>query len=101
MKVNNKPIFIEWLKRFKKTVKSKNFKSINPYLGYIATIETHLKIGIDEIYLSNSVSEIQLIEEKLKKKKSFKELERHYQANLLAGLHLYEAFIGLLSNTSI
>jgi len=90
MKVNNKPIYIEWLKRFKKTVKSKNFKSINPYLGYMGTIETHLKMALDEIYFSNSVREIQLIEEKLKKKKSFKELEDHYQANLLSGLHLYE-----------
>ena len=94
MKVNNKPMFIEWLDRFKKTVKDKDFKSISPYLGYIATIETHLKMALDEIYFSKTVPEIEVIEEKLKKKKSFIELKDHYQTSLLSGLHSYKEFNG-------
>jgi len=99
MKGSNKSIFIEWLERFKKTVGNKNFKSIKPYLGYLATIETQLGMKKDEIYSLSSAEQIGLIEVKLKKKKSFKELEIHYQSNLLSGLHLYQSFISIMSNT--
>ena len=98
MKVNNKPMFIDWLNRFKKTLKSKSFKSVNPYLSYMSIIETHLRLGPDEIYFGGTIPEIHLLEEKLKKKKSFKELEKHYQSNLLSALHLYESYIGLMNN---